>query len=53
LQGKREESYFETLDMVVMCLSETIEEVWTMSEDIKYIAKLGGRKGEHPILVEK
>jgi hypothetical protein len=43
LKEQREESYFETLDMVVKCLRET-----TKAEtrgNIKYVTRLGRRKG--------
>jgi hypothetical protein len=40
LQAKREENYFETLDMVVKWLSKSMK------------ARLGGRRGQNPILIK-
>lgn len=51
LQEKREENYFETLDMVVKWLSKSVT-VETVIENIDYVAKLESRRGEHQILIK-
>jgi hypothetical protein len=51
LQEKREESYFETLDMVVKWLRETLK-VETTSENINYVARLKRRKEDRPIFIK-
>jgi hypothetical protein len=45
LQEKREENYFETLDVVVKWLSESVT-VETMIKNIDYVSRLGSRRGE-------
>lgn len=50
LQQKRVENYFETLDMVVKWLSESIKAETTI-ENVDCVARLGSRRGERPILV--
>jgi hypothetical protein len=51
LKEEGEESYSETLDMVVKRLSETMK-IETTSGNIDYVIRLGRRKGERPILIK-
>jgi hypothetical protein len=51
LLEQEEENYFETLDMVVKWLSETMK-LETTSGNIDYVTRLGRRKGERQISIK-
>jgi hypothetical protein len=51
LQERGDESYLESLEMVVKFLSEKMG-VETSKENIDYLTRLGRRRGERPILVK-
>jgi hypothetical protein len=50
LQEKREQNSFETLCVVVKWLSESMKAETTI-ENTVYVARLGSRRGERPILI--
>jgi hypothetical protein len=51
LQEKGEDNYFETPDMMVKWLSESMK-VDTTLENIDCVARMGSRRGEHPIFIK-